>query len=200
MVGIGAGQPVRGRKHRQHRPGRIVLDDIEDDQSVLNPRLVHRLVAWVFGAVFPSLEPGGSLVWLGTLLSLRSGLASAMGREGAAFHKWKAEPEPGVSLWEDRFPAAELPALKRLVGTIVWYREYQNEPGDDPDAPFQLAWIDAARYRGGEIDGIASPGLFFACDPSLEEGRVHDFKAIVGVRVLHEWAGKKGPFYAVVAP
>lgn len=199
VLGLGKGQKIRGLKHRQHRPGRVVLDDVENDKNVRNPRLVRELIDWVFRAVYPSLDPNnGVLTWVGTLLSKRSALSQVMGRDGINSHKWAAEDKTGRPLWDARFPRAKLAEIKKKVGSLAWRTEFLNEPSDDPDAPFQEKYL--RRYSPNTIEQVDVRMVVIACDPSLRSGAKSDFKAIVPLLVLNEYEGRKGPFYAVVAP
>lgn len=43
----GRGQSPRGLRYRNNRPDYIVIDDIDDDELVLNPQRVRKLILWV---------------------------------------------------------------------------------------------------------------------------------------------------------
>ena len=44
VLARGKGQKIRGLRHRQHRPDLVVMDDIENDQSVRSPRQVEKIL------------------------------------------------------------------------------------------------------------------------------------------------------------
>lgn len=48
---VGAGQKLRGRRHGAYRPDLVVLDDIENDESVQTPEQRNKLHAWILKAV-----------------------------------------------------------------------------------------------------------------------------------------------------
>jgi len=196
VLALGIGQSIRGKKHRQHRPGRIVIDDPEKDKHVKNPRLVKEQVDWVMEAVYPSLDPeGGIVTWLGTMMSKRGGLARLQGKEKVRSKIWAAIDKKGRSLWPARFPLSKLKEIRALVGSKAWRQEYMNAPGDDPDATFQ-EWM-IKKYKESEVADAVILGTYSACDPSLRESTKHDFKAIINIRVAAQFRGMKGPFYLI---
>lgn len=201
VLALGIGQSVRGKKHRQHRPGKIKIDDPEKDKAVRNPRLNRERVDWALEACFPALEPGsGVLSWYDTLKSRRSGLAMLMDRKKDApinVRVWAAIGRDGRSIWESRFPLDALAKTRSLVGLKSWLQEYMNAPSDDPGATFQQYMIQT--YREDEVGPASNvAGVFVACDPSLSKHG--DFKAIVAVRKLREFRGQTGPFYLITRP
>ncbi len=183
-------------RYRQHRPSRVVIDDPEKDQQVKNPRIIRELVDWVLQAVYPSMEPqGGILVWLGTLISRRGGLAMFQKGAGVNSRIWSAADEAmTTSLWEERFPIALLRQMRPKMGAKAWRTEMMNQPADDPEATFQDYMIH--RYKPEELAGL-KPVYFTAGDPSLEDTVKHDCKAVVTVALVDSFRGVAGPHYLV---
>ena len=197
VLALGSGQSIRGKKHRQHRPGRVVVDDPEKDKQVKNPRLVRERVDWLLQAVFPSLEPdAGILTWLGTLISKRGGLAVLQKMESVNARIWSAIDKAGRSLWEKRFPIERLKQIRTTVGSKAWRTEYMNEPADDPDATFQDNMIH--RFKRGELATAKITAAFSGADPSLESTTKHDCKAVTTLLLASEFRGLPGPYFLVV--
>ncbi len=200
VLALGVGQSIRGKKHRQHRPGKVKIDDPEKDKTVRNQRLNKERVDWVLEAVYPSLDPnGGSVTWLGTMMSKRSGLAMLMNRAKDApinCRIWAAIGKDGASIWPARFTNEKLAEIRRLVGLKAWLQEYMNAPSDDPGATFQESMFH--RYRESEVDPAKIASTTIACDPSLNDHG--DFKAIVSIRTMKEFRGRKGPIYLITRP
>lgn len=73
---LGAGQKVRGRRHGPHRPGFVILDDLENDENVVKPEQRDKLERWIDRAVMKCGSPDGSLIvmYLGTVLHYDSAL------------------------------------------------------------------------------------------------------------------------------
>lgn len=189
----GRGQRVRGLRNRQYRVDRIVIDDLENDKNVKNPRLIKEGIDWLLEAVINTLAEGGSMTMIGTLLSKKSVLAQmiAMKEEtsGADSHSpgqenprfisrlYKALGDDGKPLWPGGWTKERLMQRKKLIGSIRFNKEYQNDPKDD-EGLFREEWI--RYYHPDEI--IGKPlRKYTAIDPSMESGASNDYKAIITI-------------------
>jgi predicted phage terminase large subunit-like protein len=178
----GRGQRLRGLKHKQWRPDLVVLDDLENDQAVKNPARVKDLLDWIKSAVYPAIDAGGSLFWIGTILARRSALATALKGEEEPWRHWerrtyRALQEDGTSLWPARHPVEKLLQQKRLMGSLAFNREKQNDPRDE-EGMFREEWI--RYYHPAELRGVPLVTVAYF-DPSLETGAASDYKAIITV-------------------
>jgi len=178
----GRGQRLRGLKHKQWRPDLVVLDDLENDQAVKSPARVKDLLDWIRSAVYPAIDAGGSLFWIGTILARRSALATALKGEEEPWQHWerrtyRALQEDGTSLWPARHPVEKLLQQKKLMGSLAFNREKQNDPRDE-QGMFQEEWLHY--YHPSEVAGkpLLTVGYY---DPSLETGAASDYKAILTV-------------------
>lgn len=182
LLARGRGQRLRGLKHGRHRPDLVILDDMENDQNVRNPRLVRQLLEWISQAVYPAIDPGGSLFIIGTVLARGSALATLLASPDEPYCRYtrrvyRALDEQGRSLWPQRHPAQELLRQKELMGSAAFNKEKQNDPRDD-QGMFQEHWLRS--YHPGEIEGVPLAVAGFL-DPSLAAGQSGDFKAVVTV-------------------
>jgi len=194
FLALGYRQPVRGIRHRQHRPDLIVLDDLENDRNVQNPRIVKHRLQWVKSAVYGSLAQNGTMLFVGNLLSKRSALAQIIAEShenpeirGMIF---RAIKENGRPLWAGNFSLKHLHKIKRTIGSVEWARDWMNQPGDVGDL-FQEEWIHT--YEAPEIAGRSLSRYTFI-DPSVDAKRSSNFKAIITIGVdgdvfyvLHAW-------------
>ena len=71
----GRGQRMRGLRNRQYRPDRVIIDDLENDKNVRNPKLVKETVTWILTTVMGSLERNFSMMMIGTILAKNSVLS-----------------------------------------------------------------------------------------------------------------------------
>jgi predicted phage terminase large subunit-like protein len=192
----GRGQRLRGLKHKQHRPDLIILDDLENDINVRNPEIVEQILDWVKAAVYPSLDAGGNLLVIGTILRWKSALHLMLTSEDEPYcyftrRIYRALTEDGASLWEARHPVSRLEMQKRLMGTVAFNREKMNEPVQEKGL-FQEDWV---RYYHPDIlkdRDLVVAGFF---DPSLETGAASDYKAFVTVG----WDRREMLFYVMDA-
>ncbi|MGO9177164.1 MAG: phage terminase large subunit [Desulfobaccales bacterium] len=192
----GRGQRLRGLKHKQHRPDLIILDDVENDQQARSPEMVKKLLSWITSAVYPAIEASGSLFWIGTILARKSALYTAIHSEEEPWRHWtrclyralnedlaltengKRKTENGLlSLWPGRHPVATLLEQKRLMGSLAFNREKQNDPVDE-EGFFQEAWFRF--YHPAALTGmdLIVAGFF---DPSIGIGETSDYKAVLTV-------------------
>jgi predicted phage terminase large subunit-like protein len=68
IMARGRGQKVRGELWRGKRPGKIRIDDLEDDEEVLNDESRAKTKHWFMNAVLPAPCDGGKIRMVGTIL------------------------------------------------------------------------------------------------------------------------------------
>lgn len=98
----GAGQRIRGRRHREHRPSLILCDDLENDAHMLSALQRERSRTWFHGTLLKAGAPRTNVVNLATALH-REALAVQLhhtpgwtSRIFQAIVRWPAN----LSLWE----------------------------------------------------------------------------------------------------
>lgn len=97
----GAGQKVRGLKHKNWRPDLIVLDDIENDENVRTLEQREKLKNWYFKAVSKCGDSYTDFVYIGTILHYDSLLVNVMNTIGYENTKYKAVMKFSSSgLWD----------------------------------------------------------------------------------------------------
>lgn len=205
----GIEQRIRGEKHGPHRPDMVVVDDPEDDEMQRNPQRIKNLINWVLEAVYPSLEPGSMMLyWVGTLLSKKSALATVMKNPEWISRTYKAIEDPvwsdgglgtgdrvglpspvagpplqgfvsGIPIWPARFSLAKLSSIRRVIGSVAFNKEYQNNPVDD-DAKVKEEWIKRVPWEDLDKQRIA---CYQALDPSLGAHETSDFQGHATITV-----------------
>lgn len=75
---IGSGKKVRGRRHRNHRPDLILLDDIENDENVNTIEQRRKLENWFYKAVSKAGDTYTDIIYIGTILHYDSLLSKVM--------------------------------------------------------------------------------------------------------------------------
>ena len=100
----GAGQKVRGLKHKNWRPDLIVLDDIENDENVRTPEQREKLKNWFYKAVSKCVDTYTDFVYIGTVLHYDSLLVNVMNNPEYNSVKYKAvlnfSASPLWNIWE----------------------------------------------------------------------------------------------------
>lgn len=175
----GSGQKIRGLRNRQYRPDLVIIDDLEDDETVMNPRIVQKKLNWILRACYPSIAGAGkkgSLFIINTLLSRQSVQAKLLADKHFIQRKYQALDEDGNSLWPDMYSKEDLLETKELIGSLAFNQEYQNDPRDD-EGYFKPEWF--VYYEPTQIVGRLFITSF--TDPSIGSGESHDYKAIITV-------------------
>jgi hypothetical protein len=187
VLARGKGEKVRGLKNRQYRPDYAVVDDIENDENVENPKIVKKTLRWLRRAVIGSMGTGYLFVMVGNLFhpkSVLSQLVADKDEEGNLLyssHIYRAWLDYGKSEQRPLFPALwppeRLEKKKRTMGTRDFNAEMMNLTGDD-DSPFQENWF--VYFDRLEIPKTTLEVATFV-DPSAKNGENNDFKGIITV-------------------
>ena len=197
ILGRGAGQQLRGLKHKAKRPDLAVLDDLESDKLARSPERVQAVLDWIVGVVYPALDPAGSMIIVGTLLGKRAALARIITATDKPFCGWvrrlyRAQQDDGSSLWPAKYPPALLAAQREAMGETAWRREKQNDPPDDSDV-FRLDSIQtydrSALPEGLEVAGFYDPrmgGGDYAANVVLGRDRRAMITYVLHARIRHD--------------
>lgn len=161
ILAKGAGQRMRGIKWERKRPNLVIGDDMEDDESVMNPERREKFRRWFMAAVKPIIKVGGKIRIVGTILHMDSLLERFMPeakdpdtvteplkiwsrtpKDGWRSVKYRAHNEDfTLVLWETRFPAAfwkqEKSSYARQGILDLYGQEFLNDPIDESTAFFQ---------------------------------------------------------------
>ena len=183
VLARGRGQRIRGLRWRQYRPDRIMIDDLENDKNVRNPRIVKEGVDWIKGAVLGSLAVGGNLMMVGNLFNKRCVLAQFIyekddqGKPQYISRIFRAIKDDGTALWPQNWPLDRLAKRKAAMGSVVFNREMMNDPRDE-EGLFREEWF--RYYLPTEIAG-KQLAVFSFIDASVGAGESADYKALVTV-------------------
>lgn len=101
IVGVGAGKSIRGAKDRENRPDLLLLDDLEDEESVATAQALAKRLRWITRTALALAGPkrGISALWVGTILSRSALLNQATGaalEEGQRRPSWARAWHPAV--------------------------------------------------------------------------------------------------------
>lgn len=72
IVAKGAGQKLRGIKYRHYRPDVIIVDDLENDESVETEAQRQKLLNWFQKALIPCGSTTEKIIYIGTILNYES--------------------------------------------------------------------------------------------------------------------------------
>ncbi|GEM_PF-451997 len=141
ILALPAEGKVRGRRHGRHRPGLIILDDMEHNEQSDSPARCAKLREWLLTEVIPALSPKGNVVVLGTVLARESLMAQLLKPDsGWTARRYQAIRPDGTALWEAVWSLPRLEACRKLMGTPFFLREMQCDPLDPESQIFKSDW------------------------------------------------------------
>lgn len=131
IVGLSRGQRIRGRRHRQHRPSIVIVDDPEELEKVQKKEYRDRTERWLRSEVIPAIEEmKARLIVLGNILHTDAIMARLKNdplfvhREYALFDNESETWEHCT--WKGKYKSQTMiDEQKRKVGRISWLREYR---------------------------------------------------------------------------
>ena len=213
---VSAGQDLRGLNYENRRPRYIVVDDLYTTADIHNQESTKKKNEWLMGELYPAraqfgktcFHLQGTAINLWDLLHLFKTVPLAKHRTFKAVLDW----ENKVVLWPELKTFDEMMEEKELMlangeGSIIWFREFQNERHDDASSFIKRAWLypeNGARSWERRIEDFKFASreiLFLECrignDPSIGDKVENDYTGIVLVWKLKH-ADSTGAFYFIV--
>lgn len=169
VIAKGAGQRIRGRRWKGKRPGLIVCDDLEDDETVENKESRMKFRRWFFRALKPLLRKGGKVRIHGTILHEDALLSRLMRDDEWQSRLYKAHEsfdDFSNILWPEQWPEDRLRAERATLvsqGDAAGYsQEYLNDPLDNDEKYLRkddLLPMTVADHESPKVIGV---GVDFA--------------------------------------
>lgn len=128
---LGMGQEVRGLRVQSRRPDFIVCDDLEDKDTVKNPKRQDEVIKWIEGSLLPTMD-GARRRYLHPNNDFAP--RTIQNQLEAKHPNWKVsrvDACPGadrVPAWHKKYPANYYKELEDELGTITIESEYNNTP------------------------------------------------------------------------
>lgn len=185
VLATGRGGQVRGKNIGGKRPGKILLDDVEDDESVATDEQRKKTLRWLMRVVKPALpKRSGNIYILGTLLHRESMMMQVMRDKGWVNVRFGAMLPNGTAL--DRKFMTEEEWLRerenyKAHGMLAdFYMEYQSQIHVDADnRVFKTDEWKVIEYDRSDFEMVA-----LAMDPSISEDEKSDRVAFAVVGML----------------
>ncbi len=185
---LGRGQSPRGIRKGAHRPDYIVCDDIDDDELVLNPKRVRKLVEWIQTALFGALDMGrGRFIIVGNRIHSNSVLANITKIEGIYHTIINALDKNGRINWKEKYTLKEIQEAIQFMGWRNAQKEFFNNPISQGTV-FKNEWIEYRKITKADYKNFVR--IIVYTDPSFKNTSTADFKASVALAV-----DTKGRFY-----
>lgn len=127
-------QSIRGMRHGEHRPDLIILDDIEDTNSVKTREGRDKPFNWLTSEIIPAGSKNTRIIAVGNLLHEDSVLKrlqkkiedGEMKSLNGVYREYPIMDERGNALWPGKYPTPESieAERERTMSETAWYREY----------------------------------------------------------------------------
>lgn len=183
FVARGRGAQVRGLNHRGVRPQLILVDDVEDKESVETEAQREKTRRWFFADVIPALPTigKGRLIVIGTMLHPDALLPTLASDDRFTVVKFGIKDADGDYLWSEAIDEAKDEVNKKSYANAgqlsSYYMEYHNEPRSEETALFKREWI---RYsEPSKEERIVGAATY--CDPALSERKTADEAVVITV-------------------
>lgn len=144
LVARGRGGQVRGLNINAQRPDKVLIDDLEDKESVSTAEQLTKTRTWFFSdlkPVLPKLDPNARLIMLGTLLHADALLQTLQKDPEFTSIVFGALDRQGEPLWRENMDEEKLEKEKAsyaLAGNLSeFYMEYMSKLSDEKTAKFR---------------------------------------------------------------
>lgn len=165
VVAKGTLGKIRGIRHRQHRPGLIICDDLENDESVKTAEQRRKIKNWFNKAVIYSTAKKCHHFVIGTILHYDSLLSTLINPEKSA--GWQGKKYKSVISWAenselwDSWAAIYNAQAEHLgeSGALAAERYYKANQAE-MDAGTAVLWPENENYYDLMLEWIESPAAF----------------------------------------
>lgn len=188
-------QSIRGIRHLEHRLDLIILDDIEDVQSVKTQDSRDKTFDWFTREIIPLGDLNTRIIIVGNLLhedSLVMRLKDKIENRDieGVYRQYPLIDENGVCLWPGKFPNPESleKFRKSIISEISWQREYLLLIVGDEDQVVYWDWIH--RYDELPKNRDSYCQIIIGVDPAISETTKADYSAIVCGLIVSDKNGK----------
>lgn len=188
IMAVSSEQSIRGLRHNQHRPDLIILDDVEDMNSVRTYESRQKTYNWLSGEVIPAGSHRTRVIVIGNLLhedSLVMHLKRDMeeGQRNGIFRAFPLIDEKGLCAWPNKYPdQTSLDEEKKKSGNeYAWQREYLLHIVPDEDQVIHQDWIQY--YDELPIRRESFHGVFMGVDLAISQRDTADYTAIVSALI-----------------
>lgn len=184
-------QAIRGIRHRQYRPQLVIIDDIDDLDSVKTQESRDDTYRWFSSTVMPIGSRHTRFAVMGTPLHedsliMRLKKAIESGKRDGIFKSYPIVDENGKALWLAKFPTPEdVEKERRRIGDdLAWQREYLLKIVTEENCVVRPEWIKYYKEmpsREGNPDlQITMTGV----DLAISKETYADFTAMVSISVF----------------
>lgn len=167
---------------RWKRPKRIIVDDLDENKDVMNPKMVEKTRIWFFTSLYNTLLPWGKIVILWTIVGNMCMVKYIKDTKNWNVIEYQAINN-GKALWPELWSLDELEKRKAEIGSTLFNQEFMNIPLQSENTVIKEEHIQYFDYTWELFDAV-----IIWVDPAISEKTNSDDFAIVVTG--HRWANK----------
>ena len=184
-------QSIRGMRFGEHRPDLIILDDIEDLDSVKTREGRNKTWDWLTGDIIPAGSRSTRIIAVGNLLHEDSVMKrlqrkienGEMKLTGGVYREYPIVDVNGKTLWPGRYPTQEAldEEREKTMDEIAWQREYMLKIVASED---QIILRDDIQYYD-ELPKVRPDRICIGVDLAISQKETGDYSAFVVLYVYN---------------
>jgi len=178
---------IRGIKHGPHRPDLVILDDVEDLQSIKTRESRNKTYDWVTGDVMPIGSQKTKFIFIGNLLhedSLLMRLKEQIKQKSieGIYREYPLLNDKQKIIWPGKYSTMrEVKSEKKKIGSeAAWQREYMLRIISGEERVVHPEWIHKYDVLP---DNKSCRIIATAIDPAISEKDTADYTAMVSARL-----------------
>lgn len=204
FTAISASQSIRGMNYKNIRPDYIVIDDLYDEEDLNNSESTEKKNKWFWGSLYPARAKHRrcSIHVQGTAINNQDILHELKSKK-----RWKSKTFAAIKnwdtkevLWPELNTFESLMSDKEDMGSIIFFREMQNERRDDATSIVKAHWLEGQEFDPNDLvfDGhFQYRRCVLGGDPSIGEKNENDNTSYVLMLVGKYTDGKNDLYYVI---
>jgi len=204
FTAVGAGKSIRGINYRNIRPDYIIVDDLYDEEDINNPESTLKKTSWFWLSLFParSMSRRCAIHVQGTAINQDDLLTQLETK-----HRWKSRTFKAITsmdkrevLWPELNSFDSLMLDKADMGSVIFFREMQNEPRDEESSIIKAAWLKDWECNVEELvfdKHLSMAGVILGCDPSIGAKSENDATGVALIFKTQYTDAKSCDYYIV---
>ncbi len=128
---IGMGQEARGLKMKSKRPDYISADDLEDEDTLKNPKRQDTIANWILTAVIPTMDGSKARFLMANNLFAPRMIQTVLEESTKKWHINRVDAYNPVTYeprWKEKYTAEYWEEIENEIGTVAANAEYNNTP------------------------------------------------------------------------
>jgi predicted phage terminase large subunit-like protein len=182
-------QSIRGIRHGPHRPDLIIIDDIEDLESVKTKECRDKIFNWFTGEIIPAKGDNARIVIVGTTLHEDSFLNRikkiiSNGKAKGVYKEYPIIDENGNPLWPGKFDSTEkiLEEKNRVMDDIAWNREFLLKIISSEETVILSSWIHYYDHLPS-LENSDYKYTWTGVDPAISTEKSADYTGIISAQI-----------------